>query len=145
LRAAKAMWDNSWAYGAASWTQLTVPGGGAYHPLWEPVLLGELFIHLALIVLGSCVAWLFFRKRSSVPRLWIGLYAGVIAATLTLAVFSYYIPAAREDMQVQLKDQIRALFTTVLWIAYFLRSQRVCATFVQRRHAGSGQPSEAAA
>ncbi|HEY7437018.1 MAG TPA: DUF2569 domain-containing protein [Methylomirabilota bacterium] len=115
-----------------TWAVLTTPGTAAYHPLWAPIILGEIVVNVGLLSVSVLAIYLFFKKRRAFPRVAIGLLvAGVTILVLDLlAVRLIPVAAAQVDA-----DDIRGLgqatVGAAIWIPYFLRSKRVRATFVQ--------------
>jgi uncharacterized membrane protein YhaH (DUF805 family) len=87
------------------------------------------------VLLCWCVVLviLFFRKRSSVPRVFTGvLWVVTLVGFATLA----YIGLAGLDDEYSLAKLIRQssgdVFFAAVWTAYFARSSRVAATFRER-------------
>jgi transglutaminase-like putative cysteine protease len=120
--------EDSSAFAAERWLALTEAGGDAYHPLWAPLLLGELLAHLALLAGYALFAVLFVQRRSSAPRLFVALMALVLLLQAVDAIGLAIIgqPAAQGG------SSAGAWIGTLLWLAYMLRSKRVRATFVER-------------
>jgi hypothetical protein len=104
-----------------TWAVLTTPGTAAYHPLWAPIILGEIVVNVGLLSVSVLAIYLFFKKRRAFPRVAIGL----LVAGVTIPVAAAQVDA----------DDIRGLgqatVGAAIWIPYFLRSKRVRATFVQ--------------
>lgn len=119
------------AWAADTWASLTTFGNEAYHALWAPVLLFELVMQLGVLVLSIFVAILFFRRRSSVPRIYIGLQIAVVSQLLIDLVLVGAIPAAAIASS-DTSQFVGALVGSVIWITYFIRSVRVRNTFVVR-------------
>ena len=99
-----------------------------------PMMLVELVLRLGLLVVSVLLPILFFRRRTSVPAVYVGLSVlfGVYVALELLA--AAYIPEIKS--QTTAKDYntwIRTLVSAVLWSSYFLTSKRVRATFTRRR------------
>jgi hypothetical protein len=113
------------------WLQVADPAGAAYHPLFGPLLIFELVVNLAAMVALAVLMLLFFRRRSSGPRLYVvvlpGMALAVAVDTLLVGVVSPTDVGARDWGAVARQ----ALFA-LAWSAYFLRSQRVKHTFRRR-------------
>ncbi|WP_214629033.1 DUF2569 domain-containing protein [Paenibacillus agaridevorans] len=74
----------------------------------------------------------FYQKKAIVPRLMIIFYgiSFLIGAIDTLLV--YQIPAAKElDSGDSVMDIVRSFITCLIWIPYFLKSERVKNTFIR--------------
>lgn len=116
------------------WQGLTQVGMSGYHPLWAPLLLFELIGAIAYFVFGMALGWLFFNKRSNVPRLYICFLLFVMAYYGIDAWISQYLPAVADDSALRPDIQaLRVTFWGLVWIAYFSVSKRVAATFTVRR------------
>lgn len=132
LRVGQTLWGNWPSYATGTWLALTTAGAPAYHPLWAPALVFELAANLGLLIAYALLALLFFTRRSSVPRVFIALTAATVGIALLDAVLIAMIPAAAKN--VTAKDAVELARTGIvaaLWIAYFLRSERVRTTFVR--------------
>jgi hypothetical protein len=120
------------ALDADTWVMLTTPGGAAYHPLWAPLLLGEVILNLGLLGLSILAVSLFFKKRRAFPRVAIAfLAAGVSVLVLDLLAVRMIPMAAAQPDASDLRDLFQAGIGAAIWIPYFLQSKRVRATFVQ--------------
>jgi hypothetical protein len=127
--------QKSWpAYTSERWLLLTTPGGDAYHPLWAPLLVFELLANLTTIAALAVLVLLFFRRRSSVPRLFIAIMAWRLCVPLLDAALAGAIPAtAGASDASELAGTVWSSLIGVGWMVYFVRSRRVAATFVERR------------
>jgi len=118
-------------FDATLWRALTTPGEPTYHPLWRPTLLFELLGNSFLFALLTLVAILFIRRRASLPRFMIALYAAQLVLIVVDSALSLQIP----DVIVQSqeadtgKEVMRAIIAACVWIPYFLNSRRVRNTF----------------
>jgi hypothetical protein len=113
------------------WSQLTTYGSSTYNALWAPFLLFELAANLAQWVLSVLLLVLFFKRRSSFPRVAVlALLAGVVVQGGDL-LLSGLLPGA-ESTAEDIAKAVRNALGAVLWTAYLLRSRRVKATFVRR-------------
>jgi Protein of unknown function (DUF2569) len=133
LRVAHALWENWASYGTDTRLALTTAGASAYHPLWSAVLLFELVFNLGLLIGYALLAWLFFTKRSSLPRVFIVVTAVMIGASLIDMALTASIPAAAKNLTSKEWGEFgRSVVVAVIWIAYFRRSGRARITFVRR-------------
>ena len=127
------MWSSVGSYSAETWARVTVPTSDAYHGLWAPLLLLELVANITQLGLALLVAVLFFKRRSSAPRLYIALMVYmVIVQAVDVALALQLERGAGVDLDLQPNDWIRGAFSIVIWVAYFLRSERVRSTFTRQ-------------
>lgn len=120
-------------YSPAVWADLTVSGGAHYSALWAPFLLGELAVNILLIGLSLLVARLFFGRRSSLPRAYVGfLMATLMVRALDLGLTSMMPVTTGAITPTDWSRLARDAVSGVLWSWYFLVSRRVAATFVER-------------
>lgn len=121
------------AFAHPTWETLTHPGGASYHVAWAPLLLFELATQVATLVLSLLVLVLFFRKRSSLPVLFVfQMVLGYLLSALDLACIEWLdVPGLANERSDYLQLQTKIL-PLLLWSAYMLRSRRVRSTFVNR-------------
>ena len=117
------------ALAADTWASLTTFGRESYHALWAPILLFDLIAMLGTFVFGILLIFLFFSRRSSVPRIFICFQ---LATSATMLIDVAMINAIPQADPVDMPQTIRTLLGSVIWIAYFLQSVRVRNTFVVR-------------
>lgn len=116
-----------------TWVALTTPGSISYSLLSAAHVLFAVFANTGLVILGVLLIVLFFRKRSSLPRVIVGVYAFAIAAALLDIALMLAAPGELDASQDKvLMTELRQSVVLALWIAYFLRSRRVALTFVNR-------------
>jgi hypothetical protein len=131
LRLAMRLWENAAAYGAVAWSARTTFGAAHYDALYAPVLLFELLSLLALFVAALLMLRLFFARRSSFPRLAIGVYAGTVLFQLLDLVFASRLPGLPTGIDEW--QRVAAVgFGATAWTIYLLVSRRVRAAFVRR-------------
>lgn len=53
------------------WAMLAVPGGLLYHPLWAPILIGEIATNTLLFIVSLILIVMFFRKSQLFPKAYI--------------------------------------------------------------------------
>jgi transglutaminase-like putative cysteine protease len=117
-------------YAADTWAVVTTAGQAGYHPLWAPTLLFELAANLWMIVFSVLLAILFFRKRRSVPYIFLVFQAGVLAIVALDAMAASMIPALAQADGATWPEVIKRALSVVVWGGYFVKSKRVKATFV---------------
>ena len=146
LLALREVWQLRPYFDLTTWNYLAAPGSAHFHPWWAPVILFEMFMYLSLLVLGVLLVVLFFRKRSSLPRLWIAIGLASVVATFIDAAMIRHLPSELFPADALNKVEagfVRTLIATGIWTAYFLRSKRVRATFVRRRSPARPSPTSA--
>ena len=113
------------------WAIITDPSYELYHPLWAPLVIYELVGSCALGLFSLVALALMFRHDRRFPKLMIGLYlANVGFQTLDLLVAGQ-IPAIETNLDpAAQRDLLRSIIAALVWIPYFLRSERVRNTFV---------------
>ncbi|KQV52623.1 hypothetical protein ASC95_07290 [Pelomonas sp. Root1217] len=125
-----------------AWSGLTLSSSPTYHALWAPLLLAELVANLTIMAGALLLLVLMLKRRSNMPRIYIGWMLFVAIVTLGDALASQIIPTLSEQWTA--KDAgaaVRTWLSAWIWIAYFRRSDRVRRTFMRRL--GHGQASAA--
>jgi hypothetical protein len=120
-------------YSTEQWNALTVPGTETYHAYWAPYLIFALVGNLTSLVLALLLLVLFFGKRRSFPRIYIGF---LIFQTLAMAidfVGARQLSALLEesDLVESTNDLVRSVGACAIWIPYMVVSRRVRSTFVR--------------
>ncbi|QQS40886.1 MAG: DUF2569 domain-containing protein [Acidobacteriota bacterium] len=114
------------------WSALTTPGSPNYHPLWAPLLLGEIGTNLLLIALWIFIAVLFFNKKKSFPKWYIGAMAFSLGFVVINAFSIKIVMPDAPVFDVETATEIgRTVIATAIWIPYMLVSERVANTFVE--------------
>ena len=114
-----------------SWEALTKPGAEAYHPLWSPILLGEIGINVMLVIAWLFIAFLFLSKNKIFPKLYIGIMVFTLGFIVmdALAVKAVIPNGPIFDIDT-IKELAHSLIAVIIWVPYMLVSKRVKATFV---------------
>lgn len=114
------------------WGELTTPGSPNYHPLWAPLLLGEIGTNLLLIAVWIFIAVLFFSKKRSFPKWYIGVMAFslgfMVLNALSIKIVLPDAPLFDRETVVEIG---RTVVAAAIWIPYMLTSERVANTFVE--------------
>ncbi|NJK90478.1 MAG: DUF3857 domain-containing protein [Blastochloris sp.] len=123
--------DLGLVYNMERWAALTSPEGGAYHPMFAPLLYFEVVANLFLIMLGLLLILLFFTKRASFPWVFILMLALLPLVHVLDFVLSQNIPAvASQNREAQFSMTLWQNFAqAAIWIPYALKSRRVRVTF----------------
>jgi uncharacterized protein DUF2569 len=116
----------------ATWQAVTTPGTRAYHPLFGPLIVGELVFNAALLVWAVVLLYFFFAKGRFFPVAMIGfLIARVVGQVADLGV-ALTIPATAARIGPAAYGAIiGSVLVAGIWVPYFVKSRRVEATFVR--------------
>src|SRR5690606_1063970 len=71
-------WELVTAWTPHAWHAATVPGSATYAPLMAPFVLWSIVATAGLVALSVVLLVLFLRKRTSAPRVYIGLLLAVL-------------------------------------------------------------------
>lgn len=113
------------------WSVLTDPSSESYHPLWGPLLLGEVVTNMALIIASFYLIFLFFTKRALFPKLYIGIVIVTLAfIPLDAWLAAFVLPNEPMFDPETIKEFVRTLIVALVWIPYMMVSKRVRVTFV---------------
>lgn len=122
-----------------TWSTLTTFGSSACNALWAPLLLFELAGNLAQLVFSLLLLVLWFKRRSSFPR--VAMLLLVVA--IVLQVGDVILPGLIASIKTTPDDiskAVRGVLDVVIWVAYLLNSRRVKARFVRRCRASAPPP-----
>ena len=119
------------------WELLTTPGSEAYHRLGAPLVIMEILGNIALTLFDIILIFLFFSKSYRFPALYVTFVVVqlLFVATdffLSELILPELIPAVAAEIDT---ESVRALLISivhaVIWIPYFIVSERVENTFVK--------------
>jgi len=127
-----------------SWATMWVSDAASYDPPLAMLLVFELVTNLAMLVTSLLLVVLFFQKRTSAPRLFIGFLAAATAVQLLDAAAASAMPNFAEAGATLWTEFARTAIGALVWTSYFLRSRRVRETFVQRRRRDAPTPDAVA-
>ncbi len=112
---------------------LTTVGTEAYHPLWGPLLIGELFYNSLMVLASAYLIYLFFSKHFLFPKVYITVVlVSLIFIPLDAWIGSFIITDEPMFDPSTAKEFGRTLTGAVIWIPYVLLSKRVKSTFVEK-------------
>lgn len=115
-------------YDSQMWANLL---GLKRYALYVFILLEHVY-NMVLIPFTVLIIVLFFKRRSSLPRLITIYFAVTGIVTLLDSVVGLQLEASDADANTYSRDMARAIFAAVIWIPYFNMSTRVKETFVTR-------------
>ncbi len=113
------------------WRQLNDASLPGHQPMLPTMIIVESVVNVAMLVFTLALVWYFFTKSRHTPRLyivWLVLLV-VIQVVDSALVSSLGVPIDKDSM----RDLIRSVITSAIWIPYFLVSKRVKNTFVEPR------------
>jgi|LakMenEpi03Aug12_release.lakeMendotaPanAssembly.Ray.scaffolds.fasta_scaffold1375763_1 hypothetical protein len=114
-----------------NWSRLTTPGTEDYHPLWAPVLVGELGLNIFFAIFAIIVLILLFKKNRYLPKLIIIFYISNLILMGIMFYIANLIPIVAQTPDPESVGEItRAIIGATIWVPYFLISKRVKNTFV---------------
>lgn len=115
-----------------TWEVLTTPGGEAYHPLWAPLLVGEVVGNLAFLAAGLALIVLFFLRSRRFPALFIGTAVANLLYVLGDAWLGSIVLPDEPMFDADTAREVGSSAVGVLvWVPYMLASKRVKNTFVR--------------
>ena len=116
----------------ATWHAVTTPVRPAYHPLFGPLIVGELAANGILLLWTFGLLYLFFTRRRIFPPVMVTfLIVRVLIQAADLLV-ALLIPVAAAAIGPSVYSALGGSLVLVLvWVPYFLRSRRVDNTFVR--------------
>lgn len=115
-----------------TWELVTTPGTEFYHELWGPLLVFEIAGNIALLGYSLVLIHLFFTKSYRLPFNYIIFLICALVFVITDHLLFGMIPMEYGEADIEGYSEIlRTLLATVIWVPYFLRSERVKNTFVK--------------
>ena len=111
--------------------------GGIVATFAEPSMLASLGVALLglWVILYAIICLIrFFQKKKHVPKMMIGFYILLMSMTAANAAAIHFFPAlveSEKDVHDAYTGVARVLVACVIWIPYFIRSERVKNTFVR--------------
>jgi len=118
------------------WRALTVPGGAGYHPAWAPVGYVSLAANVLLVAGSITLIYFMFRKLALFPKGMVVFYLFIFIISVAEFLVMQFVmaeafPGMMNEVQGELtRGLIRSLVGIVIWVPYFMTSQRVKNTFV---------------
>jgi len=117
----------------STWEAVTTVGSEAYHPLWGPLIIGEIIYNLVLVAVSIYLIYLFFSKHYLFPNFFIAI---LVASLIFIVLDSWFLILILPNEPMfdpeTTKEFARAFVVGIIWIPYMLVSKRVKATFVEK-------------
>jgi transglutaminase-like putative cysteine protease len=131
FRCAFITWQSGASYAKPVWLALTTPGGAAYHPVWAPMLIFELFANITIAVFAISLLVLFFRQRHEfVKGIIVYLCLNLCIAIADQVGSGLLGKVLEKQFSAQAaKATLQSLVACFVWIPYMRVSRRVKATF----------------
>lgn len=124
---------------------LSNPLSEFYNPLLLLLIFGELVINFLMTVVSVYLIYLFFSKHYQFPKVYIAVtIISVIILPLDAWLGSLVFPNQPFFDEESWKYFYKSIAAAMIWIPYMLMSQRVKATFVEKRPENQLQPTTAA-
>ncbi len=115
-----------------AWRAVTTPGSPAYHPLFGPLIIGEMVANVVLIGWALVLLYLFFTKGHAFPRAMIAFLIVRVVIQMADIFVASSIPVAAGSIDPRVYGSLAGnLLVVLVWVPYFLKSRRVAATFVR--------------
>lgn len=128
-----------------TWEAVTTIGSEAYHPLWGPLLIGEVLYNLCMVLASTYLIYLFFSKHHRFPSFYITIVAvSLIFIPLDAWLISFVMPVEPMFDPDTAKELGRVLVGGLIWVPYMLKSKRVKVTFVEKMRNNSLRPTNIA-
>jgi hypothetical protein len=115
-----------------TWPAVTTPGTRVYHPLFGPLIVGELVVNAALLIWAGVLVYLFFTRRRSFPIAMIAFMIVRVVVQVADAGVALMIPAAAARMGPAAYGGLASgVLVALIWVPYLIKSRRVELTFVR--------------
>tara|TARA_R110002167_G_scaffold365761_1_gene591351 strand:+ start:1054 stop:1530 length:477 start_codon:yes stop_codon:yes gene_type:complete len=115
-----------------SWEALTLPSSESYIPYFGVFLISEILINIAMIIGGFYLIYLFFNKKSNLPKWYFGL---ALFSTLFIVLDAYVVSLLVSGVEVfdseTMEEIARSFASLIIWSPYLIYSQRSKDTFVK--------------
>jgi hypothetical protein len=131
LRVAVSLATDYWPiFRGGIWENLTTPGSAVYHPLWAPVIVGEITCNVGFLLFDLALLYLLFTKSRRFPKAFIVFTLANLLFIVSDAAIAWQIPAvAARGLEGVAGEIARSLVVAAVWVPYMLVSKRVRNTF----------------
>jgi hypothetical protein len=90
------------------------------------LVVSEMIYNFCFLGFTLVLILLFLKRRTSVPKLMVIFYAISISVTLLDNLAAYFINI---EYEMEIREIVRATAAAIIWIPYFIKSERVKSTF----------------
>jgi hypothetical protein len=105
----------------AMWHAVTTPGMPAYHPIFGPLIVGELAANAALPAWSVVLLYLFFARRRPFPGAMIAFVIVRVGIQMADMLVARMVPAAAAAIGPAVCGALAAgVLVVVIWVPYFL-------------------------
>ena len=113
------------------WAVLTNPDSSRYHPLWAPMIVFEIGAKGLLVLYSAILLWMYFTRKKGFRLLIICYHLATLAYLGGDLLLGSQIPAVSAAASAHdYSGLLRAVLSAVIWVPYFLTSQRAKEVFV---------------
>ncbi len=116
---------------SGNWRPLTTPGSEHYDPLWGPLLVFEAAGNLVFLIWSVVLLILLFSKSAGFPKTMIAFIVYNIAFLAIDMILCRHLSSMEGDLGDGSMELARTVVGALIWIPYFLRSERVKNTFTR--------------
>lgn len=124
----------SQAFSADTWNALTNSNSPAYTPYYALTVFAEMIISVIIDTYLFYLAYLFYKKKSGFPSLYIKLVFAIFAFTIIdIFVVSLVFPVLTvKDLfdPLTIKAISQSIMAILIWVPYMKKSVRVKNTFI---------------
>lgn len=129
-------------FGDGTWEAVTTVSSEFYHPLWGPLLLGEIIFNFGKAAVLIFMIYLFFSKDYLFPIFYVGVVlASLLFIPLDALLVKIILPNEPMFDLETIANFITTLISGLIWIPYLLFSKRAKSTFIKRKPESLFQPS----
>ncbi|MEN8125867.1 MAG: DUF3857 domain-containing protein [Bacteroidota bacterium] len=114
------------------WLQFLNSSSLSYNIGFGLIIFIEFLINVGFLVFYTLAVFLFFKKRSSFPKVFIFLLISNTVFIILDSLIVFYLDTSAVDEKEIIKEIFYAIIRVGIWVPYFLISERAKQTFVQQ-------------
>ncbi|MCK6544221.1 DUF2569 domain-containing protein, partial [bacterium] len=119
-------------FGTETWVMLTTEGYQAYSPFWAPLIIFEFAGNAVTVIFASILLKKMFEYKKNVPMMAIGFITWIFVYSMIDSFGIYSIPVLSEKAYQMTSGPLsKSILACLIWIPYFLKSERVRNTFIE--------------